>query len=226
MIILLLGAPGAGKGTHAAKIADHTGLPHVSSGALLRNAVEKGTELGLKAKEYMDAGKLVPDEFMLRWIEELLDDPQYDKGIILDGFPRTIPQAEALDELLKARGLTVDLVLLLNIEQEAAANRLLSRVSCTNCGAIHNLAQKPMKVDGICDACGGELETRADDVRETIEKRFETFRRDTQPMIDYYRDRSDFRIVNTDRPVDVVERDVRAVVDGAMERQASGRSAG
>jgi adenylate kinase len=226
MIILLLGAPGAGKGTHAAKIADYTGLPHVSSGALLRNAVEKGTELGRKAKEYMDAGKLVPDEFMLRWIEELLDDPQYEAGIILDGFPRTIPQAEALDELLTGRGLSIDLVLLLNIEQEAAANRLLSRVSCMKCGAIHNLAQKPMEVDGICDACGGELETRVDDVRETIEKRFDTFRRDTQPMIDYYRDRGDFQIVNTDRPVEVVEKDVRDVVDSAMEREAPGKSSG
>jgi adenylate kinase len=224
MIILLLGAPGAGKGTHAAKIADYTGLPHVSSGALLRNAVEKGTELGRKAREYMDAGKLVPDEFMLRWIEELLDDPEYEEGIILDGFPRTIPQAKALDEVLEGRDLEVDLVLLLNIEEQAAANRLLSRVSCTKCGAIHNLAQKPMKVDGVCDACGGELETRADDVRETIEKRFETFRRETQPMIEYYRHRGNFWVVNTDRAVEEVEQDVREVVDGAREREAARKS--
>ena len=226
MIILLLGAPGAGKGTHAAKIADYTGLPHVSSGALLRNAVDKGTELGRKAREYMDAGKLVPDEFMLKWIEELLDDPEFEDGIILDGFPRTIPQAEALDDLLEKKGLVVDLVLLLNIEEEAAANRLLTRVSCTKCGAIHNLAQKPMKVDGICDACGGELDTRADDVRETIEKRFDTFRKDTQPMIDYYRHRGNFWTVNTDRPVEVVEKDVRDVVDAAMERESARKSAG
>lgn len=226
MIILLLGAPGAGKGTHAAKIADYTGLPHVSSGALLRNAVDKGTELGRKAREYMDAGKLVPDEFMLKWIEELLDDPEFEDGIILDGFPRTIPQAEALDDLLEKKGLVVDLVLLLNIEEEAAANRLLTRVSCTKCGAIHNLAQKPMKVDGICDACGGELDTRADDVRETIEERFDTFRKDTQPMIDYYRHRGNFWTVNTDRPVEVVEKDVRDVVDAAMERESARKSAG
>jgi adenylate kinase len=225
MIMLLLGAPGAGKGTHAAKIAEYTGLPHVSSGALLRNAVEKGTDLGNKAKQYMDAGKLVPDEFMLRWIEELLDDPQYEKGIILDGFPRTIPQAKALDELLEGRGLAVDLVLLLNIEEQAAANRLLSRVSCTKCGAIHNLTQKPMKVDGICDACGGELETRADDVRETIEKRFETFHRETQPMIEYYRHRGNFWVVNTDRSVEEVEQDVKEVVDGALARDAARKPA-
>jgi adenylate kinase len=226
MIILLLGAPGAGKGTHAAKIAEYTGLPHVSSGELLRNAVEKGTELGLKAKTFMDSGELVPDEFMLRWIEELLDDPHYSKGIILDGFPRTVPQAKGLEELLGRKGLSIDLVLLLNIEEEAAANRLLSRVSCTKCGAIHNLAQKPMKVDGICDACGGELETRADDVRETIEKRFDTFRKDTQPMIDYFKHKGNFWVVDTDRPVDAVEQDVKDVVDGARKREASGKSSG
>jgi adenylate kinase len=226
MIILLLGAPGAGKGTHAAKIAEYTGLPHVSSGELLRNAVEKGTELGLKAKAFMDRGELVPDEFMLKWIEELLDDQRYSKGIILDGFPRTVPQAKGLEELLDRKGLSIDLVLLLNIEEDAAANRLLTRVSCTKCGAIHNLAQKPMEVDGICDACGGELETRADDVRETIEKRFDTFRKDTQPMIDYFKDKGNFWVVDTDRPVEVVEQDVKDVVDSARNREAQGKSAG
>jgi adenylate kinase len=226
MIILLLGAPGAGKGTHAAKIAEYTGLPNVSSGQLLRNAVEKGSQLGRKAKKYMDDGKLVPDEFMLSWIEELLDDPGYSDGIILDGFPRTVPQAEGLEELLGRKGLSVDLVLLLNIEEEAAANRLLTRVSCTKCGAIHNLAQKPMKVDGICDACGGELETRADDVRDTIEKRFDTFRKETQPMIDYYKNKGNFWVVNTNRPVEVVEKDVREVVDAARRRETPGKSGG
>ena len=221
MIILLLGAPGAGKGTHAAKIAEYTGVPHVSSGELLRNAVEGETELGRKAKEYMDAGKLVPDEFMLKWIEELLDDPAYEKGIILDGFPRTIPQAEGLDELLKSKGHSVDLVLLLDITQEAAANRLLSRVTCGKCGAIHNLAQKPMKTPGICDECGGELETRADDVRETIDKRFKEFRKLTAPMIDYYRPRGNFETVNTDRPVDEVRSDIRALLDRVI---ASGQA--
>ena len=213
MIVLLLGAPGAGKGTHAARIADHTGLPHVSSGELLRGAVERKTELGLKAKEHMDAGALVPDEFMLVWIEELLDDPAYESGIILDGFPRTVPQAEGLDKLLTAKGLAADLVLLLDITQDAAAERLLSRVTCGKCGAIHNLAQKPMEVPGICDACGGELETRADDVRETIEKRFVEFRKQTEPMIEYYRSRGNFEIINTNRPVDAVRQDIRDLLD-------------
>jgi adenylate kinase len=221
MIILLLGAPGAGKGTHAARIAEYTGLPHVSSGALLRGAVESGSELGLRAKEYMDAGELVPDEFMLTWLEELLDDPAYEGGIILDGFPRTMPQAEGLDALLERKDLRTDLVLLLDIEQEAAANRLLSRVTCGACGAIHNLAQQPMKVEGICDACGGELETRADDVRETIEKRFAEFRKLTAPMIEYYRARGNFETVNTDRPVDVVRQDVKDVLDRAAGNPAA-----
>jgi adenylate kinase len=221
MIILLLGAPGAGKGTHAAKIAEHTGLPHVSSGALLRSAVESGTELGVKAREYMDRGELVPDDIMLGWLEKLLDDPAYESGIILDGFPRTVPQAEGLDELLGKKGLRTDLVLLLDIEQEAAANRLLSRVTCGKCGAIHNLAQKPMEVPGICDACGGELETRADDVRETIEKRFVEFRKLTEPMIEYYRARGNFQTVNTDRPIDEVDRDVVDILDRAA-RDATG----
>ena len=226
MIVLLLGAPGAGKGTHAARIAEHAGLPHISSGALLRGAVDSGSELGVKAKRYMDEGKLVPDEFMLAWIEELLDDPAYEKGIILDGFPRTVPQAEGLDALLERKGLSIDLVLLLDIGEEAAANRLLSRVTCGKCGAIHNLAQKPMKVDGICDACGGELETRADDVRETIEKRFVEFRKLTEPMIEYYRARGSFQTVNTDRPVEVVRKDVEDLLDsaaatGSREKTAS-----
>jgi adenylate kinase len=221
MIILLLGAPGAGKGTHAARIAEYTGLPHISSGALLRGAVERGTELGVKAKQYMDEGRLVPDRFMLTWIEELLDDPAYAGGIILDGFPRTVPQAEGLDELLDSKGLSIDLVLLLDITQEAAANRLLSRVTCGKCGAIHNLAQKPMKVPGICDECGGELETRADDVRETIEKRFAEFRKLTVPMIEYYRERGNFETVDTDRPVEVVREDIRSILD-----RVSGRGGG
>jgi adenylate kinase len=224
VIILLLGAPGAGKGTHAARIADYTGLPHVSSGALLRGAVESGSELGVKAREYMDAGELVPDESMLAWLEELLDDPAYTGGIILDGFPRTMPQAEGLDALLARKGLKIDLVLLLDIEQEAAANRLLSRVTCGKCGAIHNLAQQPMKVEGICDACGGELETRADDVRETIEKRFVEFRKLTAPMIEYYRAKGNFVTVDTDRPVDVVREDVRSVLDRVAG--ASGNATG
>jgi adenylate kinase len=226
MIILLLGAPGAGKGTHAAKIAEYTGLPHVSSGELLRKAVEQKTELGVKATEYMDAGKLVPDEFMLTWISELLDDKAYAKGIILDGFPRTVPQAEGLDELLARKGLTTDLVLLLDIGEEAAATRLLSRVTCGACGAIHNLAQQPMKVPGICDACGGELETRADDVKETIQKRFVEFRTLTAPMIEYYRARGNFETVSTDRPVEEVRADVQAVIDRAAESGSGGTTAG
>ena len=213
MIVLLLGAPGAGKGTHAARIAEHTGLPHISSGELLRGAVERKTELGVKAREHMDAGSLVPDEFMLKWIEELLDDPAYESGLILDGFPRTIPQAEGLDRLLAEKGLSTDLVLLLDITQDAAAERLLSRVTCGKCGAIHNLVQKPMKVDGICDECGGELSTRADDVMETIEKRFAEFRKLTAPMIEYYRARGNFETISTDRSVEAVRQDIRDLLD-------------
>jgi adenylate kinase len=161
----------------------------------------------------MDAGSLVPDEFMLKWIEELLDDPAYENGLILDGFPRTIPQAEGLDRLLAEKGLSTDLVLLLDITQDAAAARLLSRVTCGKCGAIHNLVQKPMKVDGICDECGGELETRADDVMETIEKRFAEFWKLTAPMIEYYRARGNFETISTDRSVEVVRRDIRELLD-------------
>jgi adenylate kinase len=226
MIILLLGAPGAGKGTHAPRIADYTGLPHISSGALLRGAVESKTELGVKAQEYMDAGSLVPDEFMLTWIEELLDDPAYAGGIILDGFPRTMPQAEGLDRLLASKGLSIDLVLLLDIEQDAAADRLLSRVTCGKCGAIHNLAQNPMKVEGICDACGGELETRADDVRETIEKRFTEFRTLTAPMIEHYRASGSFETVNTNRPVEVVRQAVKDLLDRVSGAATSENVAG
>jgi adenylate kinase len=226
MIILLLGAPGAGKGTHAAKMAEYLSIPHVSSGELLRRAVDGKTELGLKAKDYMDGGQLVPDDFMLAWIEELIDDPAYKSGLILDGFPRTVPQAKGLDALLAGKGLSTDLVLLLDVAQKAAAERLLSRVTCGQCGAIHNLVQKPMEVEGICDACGGQLETRADDVKETIEKRFTEFRAQTEPMIDYYRTRGNFETVATDRSVEVVRQDVRDLLDRVSGKGPSENAAG
>lgn len=224
MIIVFVGAPGSGKGTHARRTAERCGLAHVSTGDLLREAVEKGTPLGLKAKAYMDAGKLVPDELMMKLVSELLDGRKDGNGIIFDGFPRTLAQAKGLDDLLRARGLRVDKALLVDIAEDAAVKRLSLRVSCPKCGAVHNLGSNPPKVEGVCDECGGKLEVRPDDREETVRARFTEFRRLTQPVIDYYRSNGNLESVSTNGPVEVVAANVAAALgpcgDGSAESAA------
>ena len=225
MRIVLLGAPGSGKGTQAKRLEADRGIPQISTGDMLREAVAAGTRFGAQAKETMLAGQLVSDDIVLGILSERLTRADAADGFILDGFPRTMPQAEGLDALLASKGLVIDLVLLLDIEQEAAADRLLSRVTCGKCEAIHNLAQKPMKVPGICDVCGGELETRVDDVRETIEKRFVEFRKLTAPMIEHYRAGGSFETVNTNRPVEAVRQEIKDLLDRASGGASSENAA-
>jgi adenylate kinase len=226
MIIVLVGAPGAGKGTHAKLVANKLGLPHISSGDALRDAVEQGTPLGTEAGRYMKAGALVPDEILLAWADELLVRPEYANGVILDGFPRTLAQAEGLATLLRKRGRSIDCVMLLDIEEEDAVSRLSSRVSCPKCGAVYNMISKPPTREGTCDACAASLGTRFDDNKATIRARFREYHKLTEPMIEYYRSHGMLASVPTAGPITDVERALEAVLDEHLKRNAGRAAAG
>ena len=219
MIIVLVGPPGAGKGTHGRRISARRAWPHVSSGDLLRDAVERETPLGLEAARYMKAGNLVPDSIMLSWVGELLDKPDYANGLILDGFPRTVPQAEGLDDLLARHDLAVDGVLQFDIDEDAAVRRLGSRVSCSACGVVYNLISNPPEDPDVCGKCGGRLEVRGDDGVETIRARFEEFRRLTEPMLEYYWSRGKVSVISTEGPIESVGKRVTAVLDALSDRR-------
>ena len=182
MKIILLGAPGAGKGTQAEIISAKLGIPTISTGNILRAAVKAGTPIGLEAKRYMDAGKLVPDEVIIGIIQERLAQPDCAGGFILDGVPRTIAQAEALD----AHGIQFDVVLSLEIADDVIAARLTGRRTCHACGATYHVVTAPPKTEGVCDKCGGELEQRKDDLPETVQHRLEVYHAETEPLKDFY----------------------------------------
>lgn len=182
----MLGPPGAGKGTQAAMLAERLGIPHVASGDLFREALEAETELGLKAKSYMDRGELVPDEVTIAMIRERLLKTDCDEGVILDGFPRTLKQAKALKELLAEQGKAVDVALFINASEEELVRRLSSRWTCRDCQAVYNVISNPPRQQGKCDVCGGELYQRGDDVPETVRNRIRVYWDQTSPLIDYY----------------------------------------
>ena len=186
MYIILVGAPGAGKGTQAAIIAHELNLKHIASGDLFRQALEKGTELGMKAKSYMEKGELVPDEITVQMVLERLSSPDCKRGAILDGFPRNLRQAEALDKALAKENKGIDKVLYIKVSEDELLKRLGGRWICRLCQAPCHIVSLPPKVEGKCDKCGGELYQRADDNGESIKKRLEVFFKDTAPMIDYY----------------------------------------
>ena len=186
MNIVFLGPPGAGKGTQAKKIAEKYGIPQISTGDMFREHLSKGTELGKKAKEYMDKGALVPDEIVLGMVEERLKQPDCEKGFILDGFPRTVPQAEALDKLLEKMGKKIDYAILIDVPDEELVKRLTGRRTCKKCGMMYHVMFKPPKEEGKCDVCGGELYQRADDNEETVRNRLKVYHEQTEPIIAYY----------------------------------------
>ena len=186
MNIVFLGPPGAGKGTQAKKIAEKYGIPQISTGDMFREHLAKGTELGKKAKEYMDKGALVPDEIVLGMVEERLKQPDCEKGFILDGFPRTVPQAEALDKLLEKLGKKIDYAILIDVPDEELVKRLTGRRTCKKCGMMYHVMFKPPKEEGKCDVCGGELYQRADDNEETVRNRLKVYHEQTEPIIAYY----------------------------------------
>ena len=186
MRIILIGAPGAGKGTQAATIKAKYPVAHISTGDMLRANVKGGTELGNLAKSYMDAGKLVPDQVIIDMMEARLKENDCIAGFMLDGFPRTLPQAEALGKLLDKLGMKLDAAVELEIEDEVVVKRLTSRRVCKACGEIYNTVLKPAKVEGVCDKCGGEVIQRDDDKEEVIRKRLSVFHEQTAPIVDYY----------------------------------------
>ncbi len=186
MKIILLGAPGAGKGTQAKIISEKLAIPHISTGDIFRANIKGNTPLGLKVKGYLDKGELVPDELTVEIVKDRLGNPDCVNGCILDGFPRTIPQAEYLDKVLTEMNEKVDVALLIDVKDEDIIERMSGRRVCTSCGMTYNVVFNPTKVEGICDVCGSPVIQRADDAAETVLNRLETYHNQTQPLIEYY----------------------------------------
>jgi adenylate kinase len=186
-LMVMLGPPGAGKGTQAVKVAERYKIPHISTGDIFRAAIREGTEVGLRAKKFLDAGELVPDSVVTDIVAERIRQKDCSPGFLLDGFPRTVPQAEALDKLLKKDGCPLTAVVDLAVDTEALIGRLTARRTCSKCGEICNLISKPPRKEGACDKCGGSLYQRDDDKRETIENRLSVYEKQTAPLIDYYK---------------------------------------
>ena len=186
MNIIMLGAPGAGKGTQAKKIAEKYQIPHISTGDIFRANIKNGTELGKKAKTYMDQGLLVPDELVVDLVVDRVGQEDCTKGYVLDGFPRTIPQAEALDKALAELGQKMDFAVDVEVPDENIINRMSGRRACVGCGATYHLVYAPTKMENVCDNCGGELVLRDDDKPETVKKRLDVYHEQTQPLIEYY----------------------------------------
>lgn len=216
MVVILLGAPGVGKGTQAVRLADDAGAVHVSTGDLLRAARREGTELGKKAQAFMDAGELVPDDLILGLVREHLGTVPAGRDILFDGFPRTIAQAQGLDEVLAAAGLGVGVVVLFAAPDDVLVKRLAGRRSCGKCGAVFNVHFDPPATEGVCDRCGGELVHRADDAADTVKRRLEVYLEQTAPLIEHYEGHAaDFVRIDADRPFDAVYGDFREAVVGA-----------
>jgi adenylate kinase len=190
MNLILLGPPGAGKGTQAQMIVERYRIPQISTGDILRNAVKASTPLGLKAKAFMDRGQLVPDEVVIGIIDERLRAPDCNPGFILDGFPRTIAQAEALQSILTKIGKSIDHVINMEVDSEELVHRLTGRRTCKNCGAMFHVLFHPPKGEGVCDRCGGPLYQREDDKEETIRTRLREYQKQTAPLIEYYRQKN------------------------------------
>ena len=203
MKIIMLGAPGAGKGTQAKKIAEKYKIPHISTGDIFRANIKNGTELGNKAKTYMDQGLLVPDELVVDLVVDRVKQDDCVNGYVLDGFPRTISQAEALDAALAAIGETIDYAINVEVPDENIIRRMSGRRACVGCGATYHLVHIPPKTEGICDTCGNELILRDDDKPETVEKRLNVYHDQTQPLIDYYTNKN--VLVEVDGTVDMAD---------------------
>ena len=204
MKIIMLGAPGAGKGTQANQIADKYSIPHISTGDIFRANIKNGTELGKKAKQYMDQGALVPDELTCDLVMDRIQQDDCKNGFVLDGFPRTIPQAEALDAALGKINEKMDYAIDVDVPDENIVNRMSGRRACLNCGATYHLISIPPKVEGICDRCGSEIVLREDDKPETVQKRLKVYHEQTQPLIDYYKNQGILKSVDGTQPMDEV----------------------
>ncbi len=212
MRIILLGPPGAGKGTQAVQIAETAGIPHISTGDILRANVKAGTELGQRAKGYMDAGDLVPDEVIIGMVGDRLDEDDAKAGFLFDGFPRTVPQAEALERLLAERQEPLDVVLRLAVPQDEVVRRLTGRRTCAGCGRIFHLVFDPPAEEGRCDDCGGELTQRDDDTEDVVLNRLEVYRTQTEPLENFYWERGLLRDVEAVGDVEEVQERIQAIL--------------
>lgn len=212
MKIIMLGAPGAGKGTQAKMIAEKCGIPHISTGDIFRANIKNGTELGAKAKEYMDKGLLVPDELVCDLVVDRIQQADCEKGYILDGFPRTIPQAEALENTLNAIEQKLDYAIDIDVPDENIINRMSGRRACVGCGATYHVLFNPTKVEGKCDVCGESLILRDDDKPETVKKRLDVYHTQTQPLIDFYTERKVLVEVDGTQSMDKVFDDIMKIL--------------
>ena len=210
--IILLGPPASGKGTQAARLREALNLPHVASGDLFRENLKQQTALGLRAKFYMDRGELVPDDVTIAMVMARLEQPDCAAGALLDGFPRTIAQAEALNDALAARGQRVSLALYIAVPDEVLVERVSGRRLCRVCGTTYHIVFDPPPQDGLCSQDGGELYQRDDDKPETVRQRLDVYRRQTSPLIDYYRDQNVLVEIDGDQPIDAVAADLRAAI--------------
>ncbi|EYE87715.1 adenylate kinase [Fervidicella metallireducens AeB] len=212
MKLVLLGPPGAGKGTQAKYIVEKLGIPHISTGDIFRKNIKEQTPLGLKAKEYIDKGQLVPDEVTVGIVEDRIKQEDCNAGFLLDGFPRTVAQADALDEVLSSMGSALDHVINIKVPTERLVERLTGRRVCPKCGASFHVIFNPPKQDGICDYCSGSLVQRADDSAETVESRLNVYEKQTQPLIEYYQEKGLLRDIDGEQDIDKVFEDICTVI--------------
>lgn len=215
MYILLMGPPGAGKGTQSPRLVERYHIPAISTGDMFRAAVREETPLGVKAKTFMDAGQLVPDDVTIGIVQERLTKDDTKNGFILDGFPRTIDQAIALDVALKEMGIDKVHVIDITMDQDLLVSRITGRRICKNCGATYHIVNLPPKVEGICDVCGGELYQREDDKEETVKNRLEVYARQTKPLVDYYENRGFYKRINGNQDVEKVYEDIISALEEA-----------
>jgi adenylate kinase len=213
--LILLGPPGAGKGTQAGRIVAEYGIPHISTGDILRSAVKNQTPMGLEAKKFMDAGELVPDSVVIGIVKDRLQEPDTAKGFLMDGFPRTIPQAEALDEALEGLGRAVSKTVVILVDEEDLVRRLTGRRICRSCQAPFHVMFNPPKVENVCDVCGGELYQRDDDTEATVRNRLEVYRSQTEPLIEYYDRQGVVARIDGAQAPEAVYKDIRAALGPA-----------
>lgn len=208
MRLILLGPPGAGKGTQAASITDKYRIPHISTGDIFRKNVKEGTPLGKKAQEYMNKGELVPDEVVVAIVEDRLQENDCENGFLLDGFPRTVNQAEQLDLVLEKMGVSIDKAINVEVDKAILIDRAVGRRVCKNCGATYHVKYNPTAKEGICDACGGETYQRNDDTAETVTKRIEVYLNETEPLIEYYKNKGKLATINGQQDIQNVFLDI------------------
>jgi adenylate kinase len=214
LYVVLLGLPGAGKGTQAALLKDETGLPHVTTGELFRENIRLGTDLGKKAQPFVESGRLVPDEITIGMLLDRISQPDCAQGCMLDGFPRNLEQARALDEALSGQGKRIDRAIYISVATDELVRRLAGRWSCPNCGAVYNETSRPPRKAGVCDNCGSQLEQRKDDRPEAVRTRLDVNLKNLEPLLDYYREQGKLCEAPGEADVEAVTRAVRACLEG------------